>query len=82
MTSKQQSIVYLRQYLAARLTAPWIAGHFEDIARSILQGLGGIAGSWRTDYSECTYTHPQRINGTLVDLSTLKKVRAYYEGAA
>lgn len=82
MNSKQQSIAYLPQYLGARAMYPWIAANFENRARSILHGLGGISGSWRTDYSECTYSQPQLIDGVLVDLSTGEKVRNYYEGEA
>ena len=79
MTAKEQSIVMLRDYIKARRLTPWIASYAEQAMIHILQELGGMAGTWRNDYSECTYYHPQRINGELVDLSTVEKVRAFYE---
>ena len=79
MTSKEQSIWFLRQYIQAKRLTPWIADRAEQEAIIRLQAIGGIAGTWRTDYSECTYNQPMRINGKLVDLSTVAKVRAFYE---
>lgn len=82
MTAKQQAIEFLRQYLLAQVITPWVAKHAEERAAQCLQAIGGIAGSWRTDYSECTYYYPQMINGRMVDLSTVEKVRAYCEKEA
>ena len=82
MTGKQQKLELLHQYIAARIIAPWIADYAEQHAARWLDHIGGMAGTWRTDYSECTYYHPQRIKGVLVDLSTVEKVRAYFEGVA
>lgn len=82
MTSKEQSIIFLRSYLACRAISPWIAKYAEEDMRQKLNSIGGIAGSWRTDYSECTYCTPQLINGHSVDLKTVEKIRAYYEGLA
>ena len=79
MTRKEQNIVFLRDYIKARRAYPWIAAYAEQAMIHILQELGGMGGTWRTDYSECTYYHPQRINGELVDLSTVEKVRDFYE---
>ena len=59
----------------------WIAEYAEQDTIERLQSLGGMTGTWRTDYSECTYHNPQRINGVLVDLSTIVKVRAFYEAS-
>lgn len=82
MTSKQQKLEFLRQYLSCRNSAPWVARCAEDEARAALQAIGGIAGTWRTDYSECTYYYPVLLGGRLVDLSTVEKVRDYYEREA
>ena len=79
MTSKEQCLVYLRQYLKARQVVPWIARYAEWDMPSKLQALGGIAGTWRTDYSECMYDSPQLMDGVLVDLSTVEKVRSFHE---
>ena len=79
MTSKEQRIAYLKQYLAARADYPWIAALAESFIRTLLDGLDGMAGTWRTDYSECTYYNPQMIESVLVDLSTVEKVREFYE---
>ena len=79
MTSKEQSLKFLRNYIKVKAVFPTIARYAEQHAINCLQNLGGIAGSWRTDYSECTYSQPQRVNGQVVDLSTVEKVRAFYE---
>ena len=81
MTSKEQTIEYIRQYISARAVGFWIAEYAEQDTIERLQSLGGMTGTWRTDYSECTYHNPQRINGVLVDLSTIVKVRAFYEAS-
>jgi hypothetical protein len=80
MTSKEQSIRLFRMYLACRDVFPWIARYAVQDIHQQLNSIGGMAGSWRTDYSECTYYVPQLINGKTVDLSTVEKVRDYYEG--
>ena len=82
MTSKEQNIAFLHQYIKARRVAPFIAEYAESNIIERLQRLGGIAGTWRTDYSECTYCHPQRVNGVLVDLSTVENIRSCFEGMA
>ena len=79
MTSKEQRIVMLRKYIKARRVFPGVAVYAEQHAINCLQNLGGIAGSWRTDYSECTYSQPMRVNGQIVDLSTVELVRAFYD---
>lgn len=79
MTSKEQNLAYLRMYLKCRKVYPWIAGYASIAAATALQHIGGMAGSWRTDYSECTYSAPQLINGEFVDLSTVEKVRVFNE---
>jgi hypothetical protein len=76
MTSKQQHLEFLRQYIAAKLVAPWIAACADERAIECLQLIGGIAGDWRLDVSECTYYYPVMVAGILVDLSTIEKVRA------
>ena len=79
MTAKEQRIVLLRSYIKARRVFPGIAVYAEQHAINCLQNLGGMAGTWRTDYSECTYSRPQWVNGALVDLSTVELVRAFYD---
>lgn len=76
MTTKEQNRKLLREYLRARAQFPWIARYAAGAARTALNDLGGIAGSWRTDYSECTYYYTVHNVG---DLSTVEKVRQYYE---
>ena len=79
MTRKEQSRVFLRDYIRGVAVFPSLAWHQKQRATDCLQELGGMAGTWRTDYSECTYYQAQRINGELVDLSTVEKIRAFYE---
>ena len=79
MTSKEQNIKFLRNYIKARHIFPVVAVYAQQHAINCLQNIGGMAGSWRTDYSECTYSQPMRVNDKLVDLSTVEKVRAFYE---
>ena len=58
MNRLEQSLVYLRQYLAARRATPWIVDQhhsIEDRARWCLQDLDGIAGDWNTNRSYCYY---------------------------
>ena len=82
MTNKEQKLAFLQQYLSCRDVFPWVSRCADDEARTALHALGGMAGSWRTDYSECTYYYPVLIGGRLVDLSTVEKVRDYYEKEA
>ena len=79
MTSKAQSLKFLRNYIKVKAVFPGVAVYAEQQTINCLQNLGGIAGSWRTDYSECTYSQPQQVNGKLVDLSTVELVRAFYD---
>jgi hypothetical protein len=58
MNRLEQSKAYLRQYLRARKTAPWIVAQhpsIEERARWCLQDLDGIAGDWYTSRSYCYY---------------------------
>lgn len=82
MTTKEQNLCFLHQYIFAKQFTPWIANYAEQKARECLQDIGGILGSWRTDYSECTYYYAQMINSKMVDLSTLEKVREFHERVA
>ena len=79
MTGIEQSKKFLRQYISAKQLHPWVAEHAQERAIRALNHLGGIEGSWRTDYGLCTYYAPQKLNGRLVDLSTVEKVREYHE---
>ena len=78
MTSKEQNLKFLRNHIKVNAVFPTIAKYSERQTIECLQNLGGIAGSWRTDYSECTYSQPVRVNNALVDLSTVELVRAFY----
>ena len=89
MDHKQQNLSLLRQHIAFKAGLPyfaaphadyWPRARCEEAARRALHELGGIAGDWRTDRSECTYYAPQRVNGALVDLSTVERVREAIEG--
>ena len=58
MNRLEQSLVYLRQYLQARRTAPWIVAQHPSIearARWCLQDLDGMAGDWNTSRPYCYY---------------------------
>ena len=83
MTAKEQTIRYLRDYLAFRQQFPWIfnlaQAHLDLHAKQWLNNIGGMAGTWRVDYPECTYYYPQWIDGRFVDLCTVEKVRIFYE---
>lgn len=76
-TAKQQNMTRFRAHIEGR-TAFGEPVTPEQAAQS-LEAIGGMAGTWRTDYSECTYTHPQRIDGVLVDLSAVENIRAHHE---
>lgn len=62
MWAREQSVHYLKQYIVAQKTTPWIAkmNAVEDRARCALQHLGGIAGDWYGNQSDCYYYYPQR----------------------
>jgi len=63
MNRLEQSLVYLRQYLAARRATPWIVDQhhsIEDRARWCLQDLDGMAGDWNTRRHYCYYYFLQR----------------------
>ena len=58
MNQLEQSKAYLRQYLQARRTAPWIVAQhpsMADRAGNSLQLLDGIAGDWNPNRSYCYY---------------------------
>jgi len=62
MNRLEQSKAYLRQYLRARRTAPWIVAQHPSIeARAVwsLQDLDGIAGDWYTSRPYGYYYYPQ-----------------------
>jgi hypothetical protein len=64
MWAREQSITYLKQYICARNTTPWVVKmcpSSEERARSILQYLGGMAGDWYGQRSDCTYYYPQKV---------------------
>ena len=82
MTHKEQSRRFLRDYIKAKSPFSWVANCAQSQAIQCLNNIGGISGSWRTDYSECTYATPQRVNGQVVDLSTIERVRAFHEQLA
>ena len=62
MWAREQSFNYLKQYIVAQKASPWIAkmNHVEDRARCALQHLGGLAGDWYGNRSDCHYYHPQK----------------------
>ena len=62
MWAREQSVCYLKQYIVAKKATPWIAmmNDVEDRARSALQHLGGMAGDWYGNRSDCHYYYPQR----------------------
>jgi len=63
MWAREQSVHYLKQYIRARKATPWVVNAYpgsEERARSALQYLGGIAGDWYGNRSDCHYYYPQR----------------------
>jgi len=63
MWAREQSIHYLRQYIHARKTTPWVANmcpNSEERAKYAIQYLGGMAGDWYGNQSDCHYYYPQR----------------------
>ena len=65
MWSREQSLCYLKQYICARNTTPWIVNTHPSIetrARYALQYLGGMTGDWYGQRSDCTYYYPQVKN--------------------
>jgi hypothetical protein len=63
MWAREQSVSYLKQYIRARKATPWVVNACpgsEEQARLILQYLGGMAGDWYGNRSDCHYYYPQR----------------------
>ena len=63
MWAREQSVCYLKQYIRAQKATPWVVNAYpgsEERARSALQYLGGIAGDWYGNRSDCDYYYPQR----------------------
>ena len=62
MLPREQSFLYLKQYIMAQKASPWIAkmNHVEDQARFALHHLGGMAGDWFPYRPECQYYYPQK----------------------
>jgi hypothetical protein len=63
MWAREQSVSYLKQYIRARKATPWVVNAYpgsEERARSALQYLGGMAGDWYGNRSDCNYYYPQR----------------------
>ena len=63
MWAREQSIHYLKQYIRARKTTPWVVSmcpSSEERARCAIQYLGGMAGDWYGNQSDCQYYYPQR----------------------
>jgi hypothetical protein len=63
MWAREQSVSYLKQYIRARKATPWVVNAYpgsEERARSALQYLGGMAGDWYGNRSDCHYYYPQR----------------------
>ena len=61
MTRREQSYIFLKQYIQARELVPWIAMlvPYETVARWIQADLGGIGGDWNRLEPTCTYYVPQ-----------------------
>ena len=79
MTRNEWAKHWFGEFLEIKNRAPWIANDVSDKAGHLLNEMGGVAGSWRTDYPMCTYYYPVRIGDQMFDLSTPEKVRAHYE---
>jgi hypothetical protein len=63
MWAREQSVHYLKQYIRAQKATPWVVNMCpgsEERARSALQYLGGMAGDWYGNRSDCYYYYPQR----------------------
>jgi hypothetical protein len=63
MWAREQSVCYLKQYIRARKATPWAVSACpgsEERARYALQHLGGMAGDWYGNRSDCHYFYPQR----------------------
>ena len=63
MWAREQSFLYLKQYIVAQKASPGIAkmNAVEDRARCALQHLGGMAGDWFPYRHECQYYYPQKV---------------------
>jgi hypothetical protein len=64
MYSREQSYVYLKQYIQCRNNTPWpmAVPQAHDRAKWCLQHLGGMASDWYGQRSDCTYYYPQKVN--------------------
>jgi len=63
MWAREQSVSYLKQYIRARKATPWVVNACpgsEERARCAIQYLGGMAGDWYGNRSDCQYYYPQR----------------------
>jgi hypothetical protein len=63
MWAREQSVHYLKQYIRARKATPWVVNACpctEERARSALQYLGGMAGDWYGNRSDCHYYYEQK----------------------
>ena len=63
MWAREQSYCYLKQYIRARKATTWVVNacpSSEERARSAIQYLGGMAGDWYGNRSDCQYYYPQR----------------------
>ena len=63
MWAREQSVNYLKQYIRARKATPWIVNacpSSEERARCAIQYLGGMAGDWYGNRSDCHYYYPQK----------------------
>jgi hypothetical protein len=63
MWAREQSVCFLKQYIRARNNTRWVTNMcpgVEQRARETLQYLGGMAGDWYGNRSNCHYYYPQR----------------------
>jgi len=64
MWAREQSIHYLKQYIHARKTTPWVVSmcpNSEERARCAIQYLGGMAGDWYGNRNDCHYYYSQQV---------------------
>ena len=64
MWAREQSVCYLKQYIRARNETPWIVNmhpSIEERAQCALQYLGGMAGDWYGNQSDCYYYYAQKV---------------------
>jgi hypothetical protein len=69
MWAREQSYVYLKQYIQCRNNTPWpmAVPQAHDRARWTLHHLGGLGSSWDLRRSDCTYYYPQWTNNEPTD---------------